>query len=109
MWGSRATPCLWTWVPRAAVRLGAMFPLMQVVTMHVAVLRAQAERLTQGSKHVLAREAPVLRIANRALCAGAWLCKDCMRLQLPQVELQYTKLSDPRRHMHTLLLDLMCT
>jgi len=73
MWGSRATPCLWTWVPRAAVRLGAMFPPMQVVTMYLAVLHAQADWLTQGSKHVLAREAPMLCLANRALCAAARL------------------------------------
>ncbi len=81
MWGSRATPCLWTWVPRAAVRLGAMFPPMQVVIMHVAVLHAQAEVLTQGSKCVMVRKALMLRVANRALCAAAGLDEGCMRLQ----------------------------
>jgi len=108
MWGSRATPCLWIWVPRAAVRLGAMFPPMQVVTMHVAVLHAQAEVLIQGSINVLVREIPLLRFANRALRATAQLHEDCMRLQLPQVQLQYTKLPDPKQHMCTLLLHLMC-
>jgi len=37
------------------------------------VLHAQADWLTQGSKHVLAREAPMLCLANRALCAAARL------------------------------------